>query len=295
MLEASMLVIGDEILGGFVTDTNSGWFADRLREHAIALSCIQTVPDDLAAIDQALTTELARPRPRLIVTSGGLGSTPDDITYEAVAASLGLGLVEDPTIAERIQGALEWTRDQGLAVDDAFEWHMMRMARVPEGATLLFEGNWAPGVRIDVDDGVDADGGASIVILPGVPSQFRQIVSRGVEPALMAGRNQPETILELTHGFPESALNLCFAAVMERYPDVKLGSYPGQPMMIRLRGRGDAVASAMAEVREYVRDLEADPGGAAIARAWADRLGAPDSDHSDSDHSDSDRADSDRS
>ena len=120
MLEASLVVIGDEILGGYVTDTNSPWVADRLREHGVPLTRVQVVPDDAAAIDEALQLELARGRPRLVMTCGGIGSTPDDITYEAVAASLGRPLVEHPDIVARLEDVLEWSRKQDLEVTDSF-------------------------------------------------------------------------------------------------------------------------------------------------------------------------------
>lgn len=272
MLEASIVVIGDEILGGFVQDTNSGWMAQRLQRHGVPLSRIVTVPDDLGAIDAALQAELARSRPRVVVTSGGIGSTPDDITYEAVAASLGRGLVEEPTMARRIGGALEWTREQGVDVTDGFAWHMMRMARVPDGARLLRHGGWAPGIAVDVDGGSDA-GGATIVVLPGVPSQLRAIFSEAVEPELLADRNEPPEIREITHGFPESALNLCFARVLEEHPTVKLGSYPGVPMLVRLSGASVHVEAAAHLVTTFIRELEADPAGARLAAAWADRFG----------------------
>jgi molybdenum cofactor synthesis domain-containing protein len=134
VLEASILVIGDELLGGYVPDRNSPWLATRLRAHGVPLNRVHVVPDDAGAIDEALTAELARARPRLIVTSGGIGSTPDDLTYEAVAASLGRELVEDPTIGARIDAALAWTREQGMEVTDRFAWHLRRMARIPRGA-----------------------------------------------------------------------------------------------------------------------------------------------------------------
>ncbi len=86
MLEASVVVIGDEILSGYVHDANSGWLAERLRVHGVPLTRVSVVPDEHEAIDEALQAELARSRPRLIITSGGIGSTPDDLTYEAVAA-----------------------------------------------------------------------------------------------------------------------------------------------------------------------------------------------------------------
>ncbi|HEX2027513.1 MAG TPA: molybdopterin-binding protein [Nitriliruptorales bacterium] len=272
-LEASILVIGDEILGGFVQDTNSGWLASRLVSHGVDLSQIVVVPDDVAAIDEALQRELSRPRPRIVFTTGGIGSTPDDVTYEAVARSLGRDLEVAPELARRIDGALAWTRAQGLEVDDEFADHMMRMARIPAGGCLLRrDGSWAPGVRVDVEGGIDATGGASIVILPGVPSQLRAIVTSVVEPEMLAGRGRSQAVAEVTHGFPESALNRCFARLAERYPDVQVGSYPGVPMLVRLRGEPDRVATARADVEEFLRQLEAEPGGARLRQAWARRL-----------------------
>lgn len=273
MLEASIVVIGDEILGGFVEDTNSGWLAKRLQAHGVPLTRIHTVPDTFAAIDDALQSELARRRPRLVITTGGIGSTPDDVTYEAVAASLGRDLVVEPAISHRIELALEWTRSHGIEVTDEFAWHMMRMARVPEGATLLREHRgWSPGVRVDVDRGIDEDG-ATVVVLPGVPSQVRAIVRDAVEP-LLEGRNKRHAVAEVTHGFPESALNLCFARVLSEYPEVKLGSYPGVPMIVRLSGPEPDVDAAAGEVRRYISELQADPAGSRLEQAWSERFAA---------------------
>jgi molybdenum cofactor synthesis domain-containing protein len=270
VLEASIVVIGDEILGGYVVDTNSPWLARRLGEHGVPLSRVQVVPDEPGAIDEALQAELARPRPRLVFTSGGIGSTPDDLTYEAVATSLGRELVLDPTIAERIEGALRWTREQGLDVSDEFAWHLQRMARVPAGSRLLRrEQGWAPGV--DVDGGHAREGGASVVVLPGVPGEFRAIVEQVVEPQLLAGRNEVPTVVEIEHGFPESALNLTFVEVLARFPGVKLGSYPGRRMLVRLVGTGTAVTDAAAVIRRAVAELERSPAGARLAAAWSAR------------------------
>ncbi len=271
MLEASLVVVGDEILGGYVTDTNSPWLADRLRDHGVPLARVHVVPDDAEAIDEALSAELARPSPRLVFTSGGIGSTPDDLTYEAIAASLGRDLVEDPHIGQRIEQALAWTRDQGMEVSDDFAWHLGRMARIPAGSRLLWrEGGWAPGVVVDVDGGVD-DGGVSIVVLPGVPAEFRAIVGQVVEPVLLADRNPVPAVAEIEHGFPESALNLTFVEVQERFPHVKLGSYPGSPMLVRLSGDREQVDGAVTLVRDALRTLEESPAGARLASAWQAR------------------------
>ena len=271
MLEASVVVIGDEILGGYVTDENSGWLAQRLQRHGVPLTRVHVVPDEFDAIDEALQAELARSRPRLVLTTGGVGSTPDDITYEAVAASLGRQLIEDPTISERIDGALTWTREQGLEVTEEFTWHLKRMARVPEGSRLLtYESGWAPGVAIDLDGGVENDG-LTLVVLPGVPTQLRTIVAQTIEPLLLAGRNDVPTVVEIEHRLPESALNLTFAELQRRHPEVKLGSYPGDPMLVRLTGVDDEVAAAEVLVRGAIDDIESSPAGERLQAAWARR------------------------
>ena len=260
MLAASMLVIGDEILGGFVTDTNSPWLADRLRPHGVPLERVHVVPDETDAIAEALHAELARPRPRVIVTSGGIGSTPDDITYESVAAALGRELVEDPTLAAAMHGIVERTREKGFATSDVFIDQVLRMARIPSGSRLMArEGGWTPAVCVDIDGGADsADGlGATVVILPGVPSEFRALLGDAVEPTMLAGHNPVPHVVELTHRFPESLLNEAFLALCDGFPGVKLGSYPGRPMIVRLSGAQDEVEGAATLVREALAGLEA--------------------------------------
>ena len=270
MLSASMLVIGDELLSGYVTDLNSPWFADRCRAHGVPLERVHVVPDDAAAIAEALHAELARSRPRVIVTSGGIGSTPDDITYEAVAAALGRDVVEDPTLAATMEGIRARTAEAGFPTDDVFVHHLFRMARVPAGSRLLAHpGGWTPAVVVDVDGGAGAadGGGVSVVVLPGVPGGFRSLLSEAVEPALLVGRNPVPHVRELTHGLSESLLNATFVALGERFPAVRLGSYPGSPMIVRLTGPEDAVEAAAAFVQGELDRLEADPAAERLRRA----------------------------
>lgn len=271
LLRASIIIIGDELLGGFVRDSNTHFLARRLRAHGVPLDRVHVVPDEFDDIDDVLQQELARARPRLVLTTGGIGSTPDDITFEAVARSLGRPVEEEPVLVERLEGALAWTRAQGLEVDAAAADQFFRMARVPAGARLV-RGGWAPAVQVDVDGGSDAPDGATVVILPGVPSQTRDLVTNGVEPDLLAGRNPAWTVEEVHHGFPESVLNPVFLRLGEEHPDVKLGSYPGSPMVVRLQGTPDDVAAAAAFVRAEVDALMATPGGARVAAAWRARL-----------------------
>lgn len=286
LLRASIVVIGDELLGGFVRDSNSHFLARRLRAHGVPLDRIHVVPDEFDAIDEALQAELARARPRLVLTTGGIGSTPDDITFEAVAASLGRDVVQEPRIAERLEAALDWTRSQGLEVDDEARHQFFRMARVPSGATMLSAGSWVPAVRLDLDGGIEERSGATVVVLPGVPSQTRELVTAAIEPDLLAGRNPEWTFTEVHHSFPESVLNPVFLRLVEEHPDVKLGSYPGAPMVVRLQGTADEVGAAAALVRQEVARLEGTEAGERIAASWARRLGADDPDDDDPDDGD---------
>ncbi|MBA2577152.1 MAG: competence/damage-inducible protein A [Euzebyaceae bacterium] len=271
-LRVSVLVIGDEILGGFVQDTNSGWIAQRLQRVGVPLDRIVTVPDESEAVAQALQTELERARPRVVLTSGGIGSTPDDLTLEAVAASLGLPLVTEPEIDRRITQALRWSAGRGAGVTDEHERSMRRMAQVPEGARLLTGGEGlAPGIAVDVDGGSATPGGATIVILPGVPAELRRIMVEGVEPELLAGRGIPLHVAELTHGYPESTLNPILNRLVAEYPDVHVGSYPGSECLIRLKGPRPRVEEAMALVADYVATLDRTPSNAALRTAWQQR------------------------
>jgi molybdenum cofactor synthesis domain-containing protein len=271
-LRASVVVIGDEILGGFVQDTNSGWMARRLTALGVPLERVVTVPDELDAIDEALAAELGRARPRVVLTSGGIGSTPDDLTLEAVARHLGRGLRTEPDIDARITQALAWTAGQGVTISEGHERSMRKMARVPDGAYLLPAASGvAPGVAVDVDGGARTDGGATIVVLPGVPSEFRRIVAEGVEPALLAGRGHPLHVVEVTHPYPESTLNPVLDRIVAEYPDVHLGSYPGVECIVRLQGPEDRAEDAAELVRAFLAELDRDDGAMRIREGWKRR------------------------
>lgn len=271
-LRVSVVVIGDEILGGFVQDTNSGWLAARLTVLGIPLDRIVTVPDELAAVGEALTVELGRGRPRVVVTSGGIGSTPDDLTLEAVAAHLGTPLRAEPEIDRRITVALEWSSRHGAPVTESHQRSMRKMALVPRDAYLLpgAEGV-APGVAVDLDGGATNAGGATVVVLPGVPGEFRRIVAAGVEPALLAGRGTPQHLVEVLHGYPESTLNPVLERIVAELPEVHLGSYPGSETTIRLQGGREPVERAAGWVRGYLAELDADEGAERVRDRWRSR------------------------
>lgn len=268
LITAALVIIGDEILDGHVVDANTHVLARALAPHGVILDRMHTVRDDHDQIVEVVRRELGEPGPRLVVTSGGIGSTPDDITFEAVAAALGRTTVVNDVIEERVHSALDWQRARGLDVSGVVESSMMRMAAIPAGARLLDRlSGWVPGVVVDLDGGVMTSG-TTVAVLPGVPSEFERITHEGLV-ALVAGRNPVPAVVELTHGFPESLLNPVFATLSTQLPDVKLGSYPGRPMLVRLSGPTDAVARAATLVGDFIDQLAASAGGQAVEQAWA--------------------------
>lgn len=269
-------MIGDEILGGFVTDTNSGWMSGRLQATGIPLDRIVTVPDEAEAIGEALATELARSRPRVVLTSGGIGSTPDDVTIEAVAGSLGLGVEVHPTIDAHISAMVQRTAAAGVAISPDHARSMRKMAQVPAGAYLLPgapdpSADLATAVAVDVDGGCAVEGGATIVILPGVPSLLRHLTIHHVEPALLEGRGRPDHVTERTHGYPESALSPMLTLLTSRFPDVHVGSYPGRECLVRLKGAKERVLEADALLAAHLAELAADPASAQLRALWRSR------------------------
>lgn len=262
---ASIVVIGDEILDGFVKDGNAGWLAGRLHALGIPLDRISVVPDQADAIAEALGAELARSRPRVVFTSGGLGTTPDDRTMASVAAFLDLELATDPALAAMVERIVTRLRGEGRVIDDAQRTALTKLARIPAGARPV-SASGPPSARIDLDGG-PADGGICIVVLPGVPAQFRQLVGH-LEDGLLAPLGTPDHTAQLTHPYPESLLTPLLEDLERRRPDVKIGSYPGPECVLRVHGPREAVEEVVAELRVAIAALDDDPATDGLAERW---------------------------
>lgn len=268
MTRASIVVIGDEILSGHVRDTNAAWLTERLHRMGIPLDRITVVPDEVEAITEALGAELARPRPRLVFTSGGIGTTPDDRTMAAVAEHLRVELVDDPALRAMVDGIVARLTARGYEVDERQLAALSKMARVPRGGAALQDADAsAPAVRVDVDGGPDEHGGAAIIVLPGVPAQFRELVE-SLEQSLLDRHGSPQRVVELHHPFPESVLAPTLEDIEQRRPEVKVGSYPGPECLLRVSGPPDAVTSVVDSLERTIAELGTDPRMQQLAASW---------------------------
>ncbi len=130
---AALLIVGNEILSGRTTDANLPFIAGRLNALGIRLSEVRVVPDVEAEIVDAVN--MLRARYTYVFTTGGIGPTHDDITADCVAKAFGLPLGEHPEARRRLA---ERYAESGIELNEA----RLRMARTPEGATLI-------GVEVD--------------------------------------------------------------------------------------------------------------------------------------------------
>ncbi|MCA2011883.1 molybdopterin-binding protein [Pararhodobacter sp. CCB-MM2] len=203
---AAMLVIGDEILSGRTRDTNTNHLAKELTNRGIRLREARVVADDhdgIVAAVKALSAAYDH-----VFTSGGIGPTHDDITADAVAAAFGAPIDVREDAHEILKAHYQRT---GLELNEA----RLRMARIPEGATLIDNPvSSAPGFIL-----------GNVHVMAGVPAIFEAMVA-GVLPTLTGGDPLLSQMIDVHRGEGEIAAAL--KALAAKFPDLSFGSYPYQ-------------------------------------------------------------------
>src|SRR5690348_9747373 len=205
-VRAGILVTGTEVLTGIISDRNGRWLSERLVEHGVDAAMIHIVgdrPDDL----MAALRFMAASGMDLIVTSGGLGPTADDLTVEVVAQFAGRETVLDDELEERIADILRPLMSRWPGLDlDAIRAANRKQAVVPRGATVLDPVGTAPGLVVPPTDGT----APTIVVLPGPPRELQPMWSAAVETQAfrdaIAGAIDYETRMLRLFGIPESEI-----------------------------------------------------------------------------------------
>jgi nicotinamide-nucleotide amidase len=199
---AGIVVTGTEVLTGRVRDRNGPWLSDRLLELGVELAHI-TICGDRPQDIEAQLRFMAEQGVDLIVTSGGLGPTADDMTVEVVARFRGLGLVLDEALEERIAEILRPLMKRFRYWDpDAMRAANRKQALVPDGAAVIDPVGTAPGLVVP--------GKPVIVVLPGPPRELQPmwevaLASDAVQAAIAGRTRYAQHTLRL-FGLPESAL-----------------------------------------------------------------------------------------
>jgi molybdenum cofactor synthesis domain-containing protein len=156
--------IGTELLIGRIQDTNSFWLAQQASELGATMARITIIGDDRATIVAALRSAVERGA-RTVITTGGLGPTPDDLTVECISELLGVGTaVYRPAL-------LDYMQRREIA-EDEISPALLRMATVPEGAEVMLNpAGWAPCIKLRHAE-------TTFFLLPGPPSEMQAVFDR---------------------------------------------------------------------------------------------------------------------
>jgi len=213
-MDIGIIIIGNEILSGRTADVNSTFLARRLFARGAKVREIATIPDEVEVVAEKVREFSGRFG--LVVTTGGIGPTHDDVTYEGVARGLGVGLVQSAELRGIILRKIPTENDA-----------VRKLATLPEGAVLLFGSRlvWPP-VKV-----------ANVVVLPGIPSLIESQFD-AVEQLVPAC---PFCVTEVKCFARETELAQTAARVSRDFPDVEVGSYPmaaesGKHVLIRFTG-----------------------------------------------------------
>jgi nicotinamide-nucleotide amidase len=251
--ESSIIVIGNEIIRGFTVDTNSHWLSGRLFKAGFPVRLITTVGDVDGDIVAAIRAHIANQALTRIFVCGGLGPTPDDRTYIALAHALEQPLVYRREVGAQMQNQMFIFRralQRGTAELNAGN---RRMAMLPSDAHLVRNGaGMAPGLAFELG------GDRFLFALPGVPHELRSVYE-DIE-TIYLPNGTADVVRELRYRLaPESMFHDAMQALEREYPDVSLGSYPQtetRELIIRASGPNvahvDAVIAAIHErVSQY--------------------------------------------
>lgn len=163
-VRAGVLVTGTEVLSGIIRDANGPWLSEALRARGVVLSEILVVGDRFDDIRRGL--EYLTSHCELVLTTGGLGPTADDLTVDVVAAWAGTGLAYDAELEERIWARVATLRGRIPFREEAMRAGTRKQARVPAGAVVLEPVGTAPGVIV-------SSSGSLVVVLPGPPRELQ--------------------------------------------------------------------------------------------------------------------------
>ena len=254
---AEIITIGDEILIGQIVDTNSAWMAQKLNAVGIRVKQISSVSDDKQHILNALNE--AHQRADIILITGGLGPTKDDITKKTLAEYFGVGLVENKAALENVEKIFKRLRGVSTKLLEVNR----QQALVPENCEVILNTNGtAPGMWFNYE-------GKIYMSMPGVPHEMMYMMEESVIPKLKDTFSLPFIVHKtiLTAGEGESYLAEKIANIEDSLPPyIKLAYLPklGQ-VRLRLSAYGDDETSLKNEVEAFAGKIVERVGRSVVA------------------------------
>lgn len=253
MKTARLIAIGTELTTGQSIDTNSAWLAQRLAERGIRVVAHACVSDDQPAIVETFQTAAARSD--LVISTGGLGPTDDDLTRAALAEAAGCDLVED-------SASLAMLRQYFAARMREMPERNRIQAQIPRtGNAIPNRCGTAPGVHLRI-------GNTPIFSLPGVPYEMKAMFEQGVLPSLPTDLDAVIRVRVLrTMGFPEAGVNDILGTMLMRgtNPEVGTSAALGE-IGIRIVAHGSDITAADALLDQTERQVRDRLGWAVFGR-----------------------------
>jgi molybdenum cofactor synthesis domain-containing protein len=220
------VTIGNELVSGDTVNTNGSWLAATLEELGLEVLLVAALPDDEQRVAEFVRAQSADAD--VVLVTGGLGGTPDDVTRESIATAFGVPQEEQPDIAEALRARFRSDPD-----------YVTRWAQLPAGSRPLENPlGGAPGFAIE-----------NVYVLPGLPAEMEAMFA---DVAAELGGASPIGSWRRTYRTTESRIVGVLEAGGECHPDVRIGSYPsfgveGSTVEIVLKSSDpDALAAAAA-------------------------------------------------
>jgi len=243
-MQAEIISIGDELLIGMTVDTNAAWMGRELTNLGIEVYQMASISDNREHIIQAIDESLKRSE--LVLVTGGLGPTSDDITKKTLTEYFNTRLVQDYTVLENIK---KFMKNRGLAMNE----NNLRQADVPEGCRVLYnELGTAPGMWLERN-------GRVLISMPGVPYEMKEIMEKHAIPAIIDYFRRPfiKYRLVMTFGTFEAHLSEILEDFEKEMPDsVRLAYLPTSGIIkLRLTARGEDPAMTDQVLNEQIEKL----------------------------------------
>ncbi|HEX7011052.1 MAG TPA: competence/damage-inducible protein A [Phycisphaeraceae bacterium] len=271
-MQAVLLAIGDELTLGQTVDTNSAWLAAQLARLGIPTRYHLTLPDDAQAIAQAIAQ--AADDAELVIITGGLGPTEDDLTRQALAQALDQPLVLDEASLERIQQRFA-LRSVAMPPQNRIQAMHPRTTRM-----IPNDHGTAPGIRAQFKR-------ATLYATPGVPGEMTRMFRQSIEPELRAVATHQGVILTATihtFGQGESSVAQKLGPLMDRQRNPKVGTTVTNGVVsVRIRSEFSSAQEAQAQldhttaqVRERLGAIVYGQENQTLAQSLLDLLSAKD-------------------
>jgi molybdenum cofactor synthesis domain-containing protein len=242
-----IFAIGTELVLGRIQDTNSFWMANQISELGGRLRRVTQLVDDKIEIQRALQDSVERGT-RILIATGGLGPTPDDLTVEAVAEWAGLPVKVSEVAID------DYCQRRNIRPEEISDG-LRRMARCPEGAEVMTNPvGWAPCIGLDVQQ-------ARLFIMPGPPKEMQALFARYLAPYISATYETRSASLRVNVDMWESEVSPLMEATMASHPGVYLKAYvalrnsPEEKLPVDLVASGESPKDAQDRLQSALDDF----------------------------------------